>query len=305
MCRWWWVSFVLVLAAPVAAQPLPTVTPFPLELKRAPANFSSQDIAALSTDFERLVRKAGADVPDSAQYELALKDLKRQDCDRDDECLKQLAQLGRTLYALYVSLDNTLGNDVVATGRVVRSDGVAMGRTKTVSLPRGRQARFGEVARAAVTRLLSELGVGDLPAQRTVQPEVAVVEPVKPVPPVVATPPPTVEQPARPPPHAGLRRFALIPGLVAGASAIAAGVTYGLAFDLHQKLTGSSWTVASDPAGAAQRGQTLQLVAAITTGVAAAALATFIIFFVDGPDDGGALVSATTAGSRVLGEFRW
>ena len=255
-----------------------TVTAFPLELKRSPQSFTAQDSAALSADVERLLRKAGADVPDSAQYALALKELKRQDCGRDDECLKQLAVLARTLYALYVSVDETLGGSVVATGRVVRSDGLAMGRSKTVSLPRAK-GRFGDVARTALAKLFSELGIAQLPAERTVVPDVprADTVPSTTTPPLVATPPPP------PPvsvaaPRAGLRRYAWIPGTATGVAAVGAGVTYALALSLHQQLVSATWPSGPDAIQAARRGETFQWVAAISTGVAAVAGAVLIWF---------------------------
>lgn len=285
-----WLSSIVFLSGGVAwAQPYPTVTAFPLDVRRSPAGFTAADESALAAEFERLLRKSGADVPDSGQFALALKELRRQDCDRDDECLKQLAQLAHTLYAMYVQVDNTLAGNVVALGRVVRSDGIAVGRTKTVTLPRGKKP-FGDVAAAALERLLAELGVGDLPPQRTVTPDAPKVAATPAPPPSPALTPPPLAPPAAtvaaPAFRPGLRRFAWAPGAVTGLAAAGAGVTWGLASDAHQQLSTRTWSNGADPVAMAQRGEALQVAAAISTGVAAAAAGVLIWFLAVGDSPG-------------------
>lgn len=126
--RWLWCVLALSGAA-FAQAPRPVVMPFPLELKRVPQGFSKEDAEGLQRDLTRLLRKTGAGVPEFAKYDLALKELKRQDCEREDECLVQLAKRAEALcalyglYGLYASLDLTLEGAVVASGRVVRDDG--------------------------------------------------------------------------------------------------------------------------------------------------------------------------------------
>jgi len=72
---------------------------------------------ATQREYLRIVRLAGGQVPDFARYDLALKELKRQDCEREDECLTQLAQKAEALYAMFVGIDYTIeGAGIAATG---------------------------------------------------------------------------------------------------------------------------------------------------------------------------------------------
>ena len=123
-----------------------------------------------------MLRLAGALVPDFARYELALKELKRQDCEREDACLVQLAKQSQSLYALYASVDYTLEGAVVVSGRVVREDGKVASPTETVKLPKGRDA-FKDIAKNALVQLFAQLKIGELSATRPV--EAVKIEPVK------------------------------------------------------------------------------------------------------------------------------
>ena len=123
----------------------------------------------------------------------ALKELKRQDCEREDECLVQLAKKAESLYALYASVDYTVEGAVVVSGRVVRDDGKVVSPTETVKLAKGKDP-FKDIAKNGLVQLFAQLKVGTLQAERQV--EVAKVdapkiEPVKdPVKPVKDPPPP-------------------------------------------------------------------------------------------------------------------
>lgn len=183
---------VLVASVASAQAPQPSLTPFPLELKRKPSGFSAKDAEELQKDFVRLVRKSGALVPDTASLDVAVKALKRQDCEREDECLKQLALQAQTLYALYASVDYSLEGAVVASGRVVRDDGKIASALQTVTLPKGKDA-FRDVAKVALVRLLEQLELAKLPPFRPVEkpPEVVTDVPKK---------EPDVKKPDLPPP---------------------------------------------------------------------------------------------------------
>ena len=85
----------------------------PLEDKRTASGFSAEDKESMQREYTRLLRLAGAMVPDFARYDLALRELKRTDCEREDECLVQLAKRAEALYAVCVSLDYTLEGAVV------------------------------------------------------------------------------------------------------------------------------------------------------------------------------------------------
>lgn len=185
-----WVVLVLLVAGVASAQaPQPSLTPFPLEMKRKPSGFSAKDAEELQKDFVRLVRKSGALVPDTASLELAVKELKRQDCEREDECLKQLAAQAQTLYALYASVDYSLEGAVVATGRVVRDDGKIASPLQTVTMPKGKDA-FRDVAKVALVRLLEQLELAKLPPFRPVEKPVEVKTDVPKQEPEVKLPPP-------------------------------------------------------------------------------------------------------------------
>ena len=81
----------LTSATVFAQEPRPSVMPFPLEYKRTASGFSAEDRESMQREYTRLLRLAGAMVPDFARYDLALRELKRTDCEREDECLVQLA----------------------------------------------------------------------------------------------------------------------------------------------------------------------------------------------------------------------
>ena len=175
MARAKWLCCASLLVSSLAsAQAAPAVMPFPLELKRAPPGFTKEDREALQREYTRLLRVAGARTPDFARYDFALSDLKRQDCEREDECLVQLAKKAESLYALYASLDFTLEGAVWATGRVVRDDGKVASPTLVVKVKEG---AFKDDAQKALTELFAELKIAALPATRPV----ATSEPVRPV----------------------------------------------------------------------------------------------------------------------------
>lgn len=185
--RWLAAFAVCVSTVSLAQAPKPSLMPFPLEFKRTPSGFSKEDKEGMQREYTRLLRLSGALVPDFARYDLALKELKRQDCEREDECLVQLAKKAESLYALYTSVDYTLEGAVVVTGRVVRDDGKVASPTETVKLAKGRDS-FADIAKNAMTQLFVQLKIGQLPATRPIE---VVKEPVKePVKDPIKDPPP-------------------------------------------------------------------------------------------------------------------
>ncbi len=264
--RWLWCVLALSGAA-FAQAPKPVVMPFPLELKRVPTGFSKEDSESLQRDFTRLLRKTGAGVPDFGKFDLALKELKRQDCEREDECLVQLAKRAEALYGLYASIDYTLEGAVVASGRVVRDDGKPSRPTQTVKILKGKDS-FGDVSRNALTQLFEQLKIASLEPVRPV--ETAVVkEPVKD--PVIGPPPPL--PPVIPEDtHAGQRSagkgllFTGVGLVVVGAALAATGG--GLGYTAQQ--TGG---IANNPEAAKQAatGQALATAGFVTLGVGAVA----------------------------------
>jgi hypothetical protein len=174
--RWLRCAVLCASAFASAQAPNASVMPFPLEFKRTPSGFSSEEKEGLQRDYTRLLRLAGAMVPDFARYDLALRELKRTDCEREDECLVELARQAKSLYALYASVDYTLEGAVVVSGRVVRDDGKVASATEMVKLPKGRDA-FKDIAKNALVQLFAQLKIGELSATRPA--DVVKVEPVK------------------------------------------------------------------------------------------------------------------------------
>lgn len=165
-------SFVVVLLVSLRAfaqEPLPLVAPFTLDVKRTPSGYSKKEKEELQKLFPMLVRGSDAAVPESAKLSSALTELKRQDCEREDECLTQLAKLAGALYGLYVSVDYNTDKHVIAVGRVVRDDGVSMGPAQTVDILKANGA-FKDIARDALNQVLTKLAVGKLSPFRPAAP---------------------------------------------------------------------------------------------------------------------------------------
>ena len=200
--------------------------PFPLEFKRTPSGFSKDDKEAMQREYTRLVRLGGAMVPDFARYDLALKELKRQDCEREDECLVQLAKKAESLYSLYTSVDYTLEGAVVVTGRVIRDDGKVASPTETVKLAKGRDS-FKDIAKNALVQLFTQLKLSELPATRLVEKAEPVKDPLFVKDPLKDPPPP-------PPPlfiddtGAGQRSAGKGMVIAGGAVAVVGGVLAGV-----------------------------------------------------------------------------
>jgi hypothetical protein len=164
--RWAAYGMGLLLAQSAWGQATsPSVEAFPLEVKRAPPQFSAKDIDELQKEFVRLIRRSGAMVPDTATHEKALRDLKRQDCDREDECLRQLAQRSSSLYAVYAQVDLNIEGTVVVSGRIVRDDGQVEVPVQTMTFPMGHDT-FKDVARVGLGRLIDKMRVGKLSSVR-------------------------------------------------------------------------------------------------------------------------------------------
>lgn len=220
-------SFVVVLLVSLGAfaqEPLPLVAPFTLDVKRTPSGFSKKEKEELQKLFPMLVRGSDAAVPESAKLSSALLELKRQDCEREDECLTQLAKLAGALYGLYVSVDYNTDKHVIAVGRIVRDDGVSMGPAQTVDILKANGA-FKDIARDALNQVLTKLAVGKLSPFRpaaTVVPDrpVIVKEPVK--------DPVRIDVPPPPPPqfekHTSIGRIIGWVGVGVGAAVGAGGV---------------------------------------------------------------------------------
>ena len=178
-----WLCVAVSLSSLALAQTAgPVVMPFPLELKRTPPGLTQEDRDSLQREFTRLLRLSGAKIPDFVRYDVALKELKRQDCEREDECLAQLAKKAEALYALYGSLDTTLEGGVQVSGRVVRDDGKVASPTQIVKLAK-EEKPFKDQAMRALAQLFTQLKIGELPPERPVEAK----EPIATITPIVPT----------------------------------------------------------------------------------------------------------------------
>ena len=282
----------------VAQDPQPTVAPFPLELRRMPSGFSNKEREELQAEFRRFVRSAGAMVPNAGSMDSALLALRRQDCDRENECLQQLAQRAQTLYGLFASIDYDMTKNVVATGRVVREDGKLIGELRTITIAKGSDS-FMSVARVALVQLLSALKVKELPPFR--EAVVKPVEPVKPFDPNAFPPPPlppTVTQPA----ETNLKTPGYVLLGVGGAVAVGGVLVFALAnprVDSNGVIARGSSTPA-DAVAAYNAARTQQAAGLVMTGVGAAAAATGLILVLLPPKQTVAVTAMPTAGGAMF-----
>ncbi len=195
--------WVVVLVASAAAwgQESAPVTPFPLDVQRVPTNVTAKEVDALKPELARALRQAQVMVPPTATIETALSALKRQDCDRDDSCLQQLAQKAETLYAMYAAVDFNIEKNVVVTGWVVNDEGALVRRPVVIKLPRGTKP-YAQVVREALGKLVTELELNKLPVARPRIAPVAATAPVDagtPAVAVAANPAPAADAGAPPP----------------------------------------------------------------------------------------------------------
>lgn len=169
--RWLWCITVCVSAAGFAGGPKPSLIPVPLTFKQTPPGFSKEDRETVQREYIRLLRLAGALIPDFGRYELALKDLDRDACEKDDQCLAQFARKGESLYSLYASVDYSAEGDMVVSGRVVRDDGVPASAQEKVNVTKGADS-YKDMAKNALINLFTQLKIGDLSATREEAPVV-------------------------------------------------------------------------------------------------------------------------------------
>lgn len=160
------------------AQTGPSIAPFPLNVRRVPTGFTSKNEEALSAEVRKALRDTGASVPNAFKIDQALAELKRQDCDLENECLSTFALKSGMLYGLYVSIDLNVQNVVVVSGRVVRSDGALVVEQRSLNRPLGKDS-FAAVAKDLVTKLFrDELKLSVLPVAKPVSVKPPEVTPV-------------------------------------------------------------------------------------------------------------------------------
>lgn len=212
------ISLLCLLSSAALAQSKPTLIDAPLDV-RVPMSASASD--KLQSEFRQLLaRKSGTLVPTTSNWKIAVAALKRQDCDVRDECLRQLAVNGSSLYALFASVErNAAGTELTALGRVVNQDGALVREPLRITV----SAASKTASLDALTQLVAALKLDALPLTLT--------PPPAPTPVVAAQPPPARVDPMTlppppPPPVAEVRQPA--PSGVSGAR-VGAFITLGLA----------------------------------------------------------------------------
>ena len=128
------------------AQPRLAVHPLGL------GNFPAEQQEILKSQFEVLVaRVAGVKLAGSSRLDDTLTKAAAANCEVRDSCLRFLAESTDSLYGMYVRVDNG-PTGVIATGRVVRSDGVTVRKVRVDA----------ESARDALVLALRELKLDTL-----------------------------------------------------------------------------------------------------------------------------------------------
>ncbi len=296
----------LISTGALAQEATASVMPFTLDVQRVAPGFSKKEIEELRVELPRLLRVAKLSVPSTAVSTEALIALKRQDCDRDDGCLQQLAQKAETLYAIYASIDYTIEKNVVAAGRVVGDDGSLVRRQISVTLPKGKAA-FGAVAREALAKLVGELELTKLPTSRAVvvAPTPVVVVKPEPAPPVVIDAPvavkPVVEAPPPQPPmvqasNDSTRTIAYVT-IGAGLAAVIFGAAYGLT---AEPIRFDDTNVVADDAGKVAGTRLRQGIGLAAVGVGAAAIIVGAVIWGTSPASGPSVAVMPIAGGGVV-----
>jgi hypothetical protein len=157
------VMVVVILASQVLAQQ-PTVTPHPVDVMTR--DVTPAQIETLQKEYRRLLSLAQVTMPPRATLTSAMAELKRQDCATSDDCLRRLAVLGGTLYALYVTAVRDPDGSTTLTGRVVRDDGkLALGPIVKKEFRKGTEGADATMVRA-LNALIAEARLGQLSPSR-------------------------------------------------------------------------------------------------------------------------------------------
>lgn len=293
---------MLLLAGVSFAQGRPTLVDAPLEV-RVP--MPDAQLKALQSEFRQaLARNNAVLVPTSSSWKLAISNLRRQDCDVRNECLRQLALNANSLYALFASVErNAAGTELTATGRIVNQDGRLTRPTVRITAP----ASSKTAAIDALKLLLLQLEIEKLPAVLSSEPvaESSAPPPPRPVDSSGFAPPPL------PPPEVTvLRRTS--PARVAawvtlGASIAAAGVSAGFGISAASQLSAlpADGRFVDENQAAQQRIIDRSASISLGAGIGAGALlvTSLVLFSAASPVTVAAMPSATGGTVVVAGRF--
>lgn len=292
----------------------------PLEVHRSPGGETTKQ---LQKDLRlQLVKQPNVATPTPSAWDAALGQLKRQDCESNDDCLRELAVTAGALYALHVSVEQDLTKtNVIAQARIVRRDGVlievAGQRVTRLELPKGKES-FELAAKGAIAKLLTSMKLGELPST------LPAAEPVKQVvqqeapdagtPPVAQLEPQGVDAGIPPPPPLVVENPPTPGGRVAAYTLIgvgAAGVVVGGAFGIvalgdkdgiNGVKNGNGNPSQVSTQQAVDRNATISAVS-LSIGVACAAAGAALYFLLPGPDDHTVITAAPVPGGGAVVGF--
>jgi len=289
---------VALVASAAWADSSPVIVAAPLAVHRSPGGETTK---ALQKELRlQLAKQSNVLTPTPSAWDAAVTQLNRQDCDSNDDCLRELAVTAGALYAIHAMVETDLTKkNVIAEARVVRRDGVlveiAGERICRVQLNRGSDS-FEAVAKVALAQLLRTMKLGELPStlpsaeqhppKETPDAGVAVTQVTPEVTDAGIPPPPplVIETPG--PSSARIASYGL---MGVGAASVVVGGVFGIL------AASDRGNIKTDPNGNLQPSQvsTQQgvdrnaTVAAVTLTVGAACLAAGITLFVmsPAPDD--------------------
>jgi hypothetical protein len=302
--------FAVVLAAGAGfAQNKPTLLDHPLEVK---SGLNAAQREKLQDDFRLLLaRRSGVLVPTRTAWKTATAALNRQDCEVRDDCLRQLAVTGGTLYALYAQVEmNAAGSEAIATGRVVSQDGAAVRAAMRATAPV--KGAFADAAKKALDALLDQLELDKLP------PVLASAQPAA-TPPVAAATPATSEAlpPPPPPPSAepdvprvaverspgspALRAVAIVTTIAAVAGAgVALGFGIGAANDRATLPADGHLASEADAQKQAQVNQNATVALGVGIGAGALGVVSAILYVASAPSERPRVSAAPILGGGAL-----
>jgi hypothetical protein len=306
-------STVLVAALTAGAsvaQNKPTLLDHPLEVK---SGLNSAQREKLQDDFRLLLaRRGGLLVPTRTAWKMATSALNRQDCEVRDDCLRQLAVTGGTLYALYAQVEtNAAGTEAIATGRVVSQDGAAVRAATRVTAPV--KGAFADAAKKALEALLDQLELEKLPPVLATTPTASTpvaaagtpavaAEPFSPPPPPPAAEPdvPRVSM-ERTPGSPGLRAVAIVTTIAAVACAgVALGFGISAASDRAALPTDGHLADDADVQKQAQVNQNASVALGLGIGAGALGVVSAILYVASAPSERPRVSAAPIPGGGAL-----
>ena len=303
--------FGVLLGSLALADTSPMVIAAPLEVRRSTGGETTK---ALQKELRTLlVKQPNVLTPPYSAWDTAVAAVKRQDCETNDDCLRELAVTAGTLYAIYVEVEqDPTKTEVIAVGRIVRKDGVLIEiegkRFARVQLPRGADS-FEAVAKVALARVLGSMKLSSLPPTMPAA-EVPVVKqetpdagtPVAAVTADAGIPPPpplVIETPPTPP--ARIASYAL---LGVGAVSILTGGAFGVVAiaDRGGIQADSAGNLLPGQTGKQRSVDTNATVSAVTLSVGAACVAAGITLMAlaPGTDDHTILTVAPMPGGAAV-----